>query len=182
MDHSLKQKTRELMTVTAEQERINTELELASSIQMDMLPRVFPPFPDRKEIDIYASMNPAKEVGGDFYDFFFIDENRLALVIADVSGKGIPAALFMMMVKIMVENCVLAGLGPKQAMEQVNQLTMQNNRESMFGKPEELVEYFKRHGISEIHYEQDIDKKDWVPKICASPMIIKGAGLLWGIK
>lgn len=132
MDHSLKQKTRELMTVTAEQERINTELELASSIQMDMLPRVFPPFPDRKEIDIYASMNPAKEVGGDFYDFFFIDENRLALVIADVSGKGIPAALFMMMVKIMVENCVLAGLGPKQAMEQVNQLTMQNNRESMF--------------------------------------------------
>ena len=132
MDSSLKQKTRELLSVTAEQERLNTELELASNIQMDMLPCIFPPFPDRKEFDVYASMNPAKEVGGDFYDFFLIDSDHLGLVIADVSGKGVPAALFMMMVKIMVQNCVLAGLGPKQAMEQVNQLIIENNRESMF--------------------------------------------------
>ena len=132
MDSSLKQKTRELLAVTAEQERLNTELELASNIQMDMLPCIFPPFPDRKEFDVYASMNPAKEVGGDFYDFFLVDSDHLGLVIADVSGKGVPAALFMMMVKIMVQNCVLAGLGPKQAMEQVNQLIIENNRESMF--------------------------------------------------
>jgi serine phosphatase RsbU (regulator of sigma subunit) len=77
-------------------------------------------------------MDPAKEVGGDFYDFFLIDEDHLALVIADVSGKGIPGALFMMMVKIMVQNCVLAGLSPKQAMEQVNQQIAENNSESMF--------------------------------------------------
>lgn len=132
MDSSLKQKTRELLSVTAEQERLNTELELASNIQMDMLPCIFPPFPDRKEFDVYASMNPAKEVGGDFYDFFLVDSDHLGLVIADVSGKGVPAALFMMMVKIMLQNCVLAGLGPKQAMEQVNQLIIENNRESMF--------------------------------------------------
>ena len=132
MDRSLKQKTRELVEMTAEQERISTELELASSIQMDMLPCIFPPFPDRSEFDIFASMVPAKEVGGDFYDFFLIDQDHLGLVIADVSGKGIPAALFMMMVKIMIQNCVLAGLGPKQALEQVNQLVVDNNKESMF--------------------------------------------------
>ena len=132
MDRSLKQKTRELVEITAEQERLNTELELASSIQMDMLPCIFPPFPDRREFDIYASMKPAKEVGGDFYDFFLIDQDHLGLVIADVSGKGIPAALFMMMVKIMVQNCVLAGLSPKQALEQVNQLISEKNKESMF--------------------------------------------------
>ena len=132
MDRSLKQKTRELVEITAEQERLNTELELASSIQMDMLPCIFPPFPDRSEFDIYASMKPAKEVGGDFYDFFLIDQDHLGLVIADVSGKGIPAALFMMMVKIMVQNCVLAGLSPKQALEQVNQLISEKNKESMF--------------------------------------------------
>ena len=132
MDRSLKQKTRELVEITAEQERLNTELELASSIQMDMLPCIFPPFPDRNEFDIYASMKPAKDVGGDFYDFFLIDQDHLGLVIADVSGKGIPAALFMMMVKIMVQNCVLAGLSPKQALEQVNQLISEKNKESMF--------------------------------------------------
>ena len=132
MDRSLKQKTRELVEITAEQERLNTELELASSIQMDMLPCIFPPFPDRNEFYIYASMMPAKEVGGDFYDFFLVDQDHLGLVIADVSGKGIPAALFMMMVKIMVQNCVLAGLSPKQALEQVNQLISEKNKESMF--------------------------------------------------
>ena len=132
MDRSLKHYIRENTAITAERERLNTELELASSIQMDMLPCIFPPFPERSEFDLYASMDPAKEVGGDFYDFFLIDEDHLALVIADVSGKGIPGALFMMMVKIMVQNCVLAGLTPKQAMEQVNQQIAENNSESMF--------------------------------------------------
>ena len=86
----------------------------------------------KREFDIYASMKPVKEVGGDFYDFFLIDEDHLGIVIADVSGKGIPAALFMMMVKIIVQNCVLAGLSPKQALEQVNQLISEKNKESMF--------------------------------------------------
>ena len=132
MDRSLKHYVRENTAITAERERLNTELELAGSIQMDMLPCDFPPFPERSEFDLYASMNPAKEVGGDFYDFFLVDEDHLALVIADVSGKGIPGALFMMMVKIMVQNCVLAGLSPKQVMEQVNEQIAENNSESMF--------------------------------------------------
>ena len=81
-----------LAAVTAEKERIGAELNVATRIQADMLPRIFPPFPSRKEIDLYATMNPAKEVGGDFYDFFLVDEDHLALVMADVSGKGVPAA------------------------------------------------------------------------------------------
>lgn len=132
MDRNLKTTIRENLAITAEREHLNTELGLARSIQMDMLPCVFPPFPERKEFDLFASMDPAKEVGGDFYDFFLIDEEHLGLVIADVSGKGIPAALFMMMVKIMIQNCVLAGLGAKDAMEQVNHLIAANNSESMF--------------------------------------------------
>ena len=132
MDRSLKRYIRENTAITAERERLRTELELARGIQAAMLPNIFPPFPDRNEFDIYASMDPAKEVGGDFYDFFLIDDDHIALVIADVSGKGIPAALFMMMVKIMVQNCVLAGLEPKKAMEQVNALICRNNPENMF--------------------------------------------------
>ena len=132
MDRSLKRYIKENTAITAERERLRTELELARGIQEAMLPNIFPPFPERNEFDIYASMDPAKEVGGDFYDFFLIDEDHIALVIADVSGKGIPAALFMMMVKIMVQNCVLAGLGPKKAMEQVNALICRNNPENMF--------------------------------------------------
>ncbi len=132
MEWSLKRYIKENTAITAERERLRTELELARGIQEAMLPNIFPPFPERNEFDIYASMDPAKEVGGDFYDFFLIDEDHIALVIADVSGKGIPAALFMMMVKIMVQNCVLAGLGPKKAMEQVNALICRNNPENMF--------------------------------------------------
>ena len=84
--------------------RIETELNLANSIQKNMLPSIFPPFPEHKEIDIYASMTPAKEVGGDFYDMFLIDDKHLAINIADVSGKGIPAALFMMIAKTLIKN------------------------------------------------------------------------------
>ena len=86
----------EIRINTTEKERLNAELALAASIQEDMLPDTFPAFPGRTDFDIYASMTPAKEVGGDFYDFFLIDEDHLGLVMADVSGKGIPAALFMM--------------------------------------------------------------------------------------
>ena len=87
-----------------ERQRISTELDVATRIQADMLPCIFPAFPDRPEFDIYASMNPAKEVGGDFYDFFMVDETHLALVIADVSGKGVPAALFMVIGKTLIRD------------------------------------------------------------------------------
>ncbi len=86
----------EVERVTAEKERIGTELELATRIQADMLPNIFPAYPERSEFDIYAKMDPAREVGGDFYDFFLVDEDHLCMVMADVSGKGVPAALFMM--------------------------------------------------------------------------------------
>ena len=121
-----------LTAVTAEKERIGAELELAKRIQADMLPNVFPPFPDRADFEIYASMTPAKEVGGDFYDFFLIDDSHLAMVMADVSGKGVPAALFMMMSKILLQNAAKSGLSPADALENVNNQICSNNREEMF--------------------------------------------------
>jgi sigma-B regulation protein RsbU (phosphoserine phosphatase) len=121
-----------ILAMTAEKERVGTELALATRIQADMLPNKFPPFPDRQEFNIYASMTPAKEVGGDFYDFFFVDEDHLALVIADVSGKGIPAAMFMMMAKNMLQNQAMAGNSPQKVLETVNKLICENNEEKMF--------------------------------------------------
>lgn len=115
-----------------ESSRLETELTLANRIQADMLPNIFPAFPDRKEFDIYASMMPAKEVGGDFYDFFFIDHDHLGIVMADVSGKGVPAALFMMISKILVQNFAITGHSPKQVLERVNKQICSNNREEMF--------------------------------------------------
>ena len=112
--------------------RIETELDLAARIQSAMRPSVFPPFPERTEMDIFASMDPAKEVGGDFYDFFFIDENRLGLVMADVSGKGVPAALFMMASKILVKNYAMTGLSPGKILEKTNDQICANNPEQMF--------------------------------------------------
>ena len=122
----------DIQSITAEKERIGTELSLATRIQAAMLPNIFPAFPDRKDFDIYASMTPAKEVGGDFYDFFLIDEDRLGLVIADVSGKGIPAALFMMVSKILLQNHLMNGLSPAAALEKINEQICSNNREDMF--------------------------------------------------
>ena len=122
----------QITRITAEKERIGTELALATRIQADMLPNIFPAFPDRREFDIYATMNPAKEVGGDFYDFFLIDETHLGIVIADVSGKGVPAALFMMIAKILVQNYAVSGRSPAQVLEAVNRQICANNREEMF--------------------------------------------------
>ena len=122
----------DITAITAEKERISTELALATRIQADMLPNIFPAFPDREEFDIYASMDPAKEVGGDFYDFFLIDNDHLGIVIADVSGKGIPAALFMMGSKILVQNYAMTGSSPGKVLEAVNHQICQNNREQMF--------------------------------------------------
>ena len=133
---SISQRTKEyiaqITSITAEKERIGTELELATRIQADMLPNIYPAFPERSEFDIYASMDPAKEVGGDFYDFFLIDEDHLCMVIADVSGKGVPAALFMMASKIILSNNAMMGKSPAQILTDTNAAICSNNREEMF--------------------------------------------------
>ncbi len=113
--------TAERERIEAERERIEAELRVATSIQASMLPRKFPAFPDRNEFDLYAIMDPAKEVGGDFYDYFFIDHDHLALVIADVSGKGIPAALFMANSKTRIRNRAMMGGTPGQILSDVNE-------------------------------------------------------------
>ena len=115
-----------------ESSRIETELNMASSIQSDMLPNIYPAFPERPEFDIYASMDPAKEVGGDFYDFFLVDDDHLCIVIADVSGKGVPAALFMMASKIILANNAMLGKTPAQILTDANTAICSNNREDMF--------------------------------------------------
>jgi len=121
-----------LATVTADRERIATELNVATEMQASMLPNVFPAFPKRKELDIYAIMFPAREVGGDFYDFFFIDKDTLAVVIADVSDKGIPAALFMVIAITLIKNNALEGKSPTRVFETVNNLLCRNNDAGMF--------------------------------------------------
>lgn len=131
MDIKLKQYLEENTAIISERERLSTELDLARRIQADMLPSDFPAFPERKDFDIYASMTPAKEVGGDLYDFYLLDENHLALVIADVSGKGVPAALVMMMTMIMLRNFTMTGLSPKDVLANVNDRICQN-KEEMF--------------------------------------------------
>ena len=132
MEEQVARYIEDLTTATAEKERIRTELSLATRIQADMLPSIFPAFPDRTEFDIFASMTPALEVGGDFYDFFLVDHNHLALVMADVSGKGVPAALFMMASKIMIQNIAMTGVSPKQVLETANDRICKINREEMF--------------------------------------------------
>ena len=124
--------TAEIMHLTDEKARISAELDLATRIQADMLPSIFPAFPTRKEFDLYASMTPAKEVGGDFYDFFIIDPDHLGLVIADVSGKGIPAAMFMMVSKNIVANNAMLGKSPAQILHDANNAIIKNNSENMF--------------------------------------------------
>ena len=116
----------------AEKERIGTELAVAATIQANMLPNIFPAFPERPEFDLYAYMQPAKEVGGDFYDFFMVDNNTLAIVIADVSGKGVPAALFMVIAKTLIKNNAQYGKSPKDVFETVNDLLSENNEADMF--------------------------------------------------
>ena len=122
----------EVERVTAEKERIGAELSLATRIQADMLPNIYPAFPERPEFDIYASMDPAKEVGGDFYNFFLVDDDHLCVFIADVSGKGVPAALFMMASMIILSNNAQMGKSPAQILQDTNAAICANNREEMF--------------------------------------------------
>lgn len=121
-----------LSAVTAEKERIGAELDVAARIQASMLPCIFPAFPERDEFEVYATMNPAKEVGGDFYDFFMVDEDNLAIVIADVSGKGVPAALFMVIGKTLIKDHITSGKDLGEVFTEVNRLLCESNSEELF--------------------------------------------------
>ncbi len=133
---TLSDRTRRLLECqirdSREKQQIESELEVATHIQTSMLPCVFPAFPARKEFDIYAVMTPAREVGGDFYDFFLVDENHLALVIADVSGKGVPAALFMVIAKTLIKDRAQEGTRPDEVFTKVNRLLCEANEEGLF--------------------------------------------------
>ena len=122
----------DIQKITAEKERMGAELNVATQIQADMLPSIFPPFPERNEFDLYATMNPAKEVGGDFYDFFLVDDDHIALVMADVSGKGVPAALFMVIAKTLIKNRTQMGGNPAEILGYVNEQLCEGNEADMF--------------------------------------------------
>ncbi len=132
MSGDLKSHIEHLKTVTAEKERFATELSIAHDIQASLLPSIFPPFPNRLEMDIHAVMIPAKAVGGDFYDFFFIDENHLAVVVADVSDKGVPAALFMVVAKTLLRNNAQEQTGVGEVLAKTNAQLYENNKTFMF--------------------------------------------------
>lgn len=132
MEVEINEYIQDLTTVTAEKERIGAELNVATQIQADMLPRIFPAFPEREEFDVYATMNPAKEVGGDFYDFFLVDDDHLAVVIADVSGKGVPAALFMVIAKTLIKNHTQNQEEPGAVFTQTNEQLCEGNDAGLF--------------------------------------------------
>ena len=132
MENEIETYEENLTAITAEKERIAAELDVAAKIQHDMLPQKFPLYPDRKEFDVFASMDPAKEVGGDFYDIFFVDDDHLALVMADVSGKGIPAALFMVISKVLINNRARTGGSPSEIINDVNKRLCEGGITSMF--------------------------------------------------
>lgn len=139
LSHALKRMERDingyienLTHVTAEKERIGAELSVATHIQASMLPCIFPAFPNRREFDIYATMTPAKEVGGDFYDFFLVDDDHLAVVIADVSGKGVSAALFMVIAKTLIKDHTQSGKPPEEVFTEVNRQLCEANDENLF--------------------------------------------------
>ena len=132
MTADLKESIERSARIMAEKEHISAELDVATKIQESMLPCIFPAYPDRAEFDIYAIMLPAEEVGGDFYDFFLIDDRTLAVVVADVSDKGIPAALFMVITKTLIKNNSLSGKDPREVFEAVNNILCESNDAGMF--------------------------------------------------
>lgn len=132
MEEDINTYIEDLTRATSEKERIGAELNVATHIQASMLPCIFPAFPERPEFDIYASMDPAKEVGGDFYDFFLVDEDHLAVVVADVSGKGVPAALFMVIAKTLIKDHAQTGTPPEEVFTEVNRQLCESNEEGLF--------------------------------------------------
>ncbi|MBR4223566.1 MAG: PP2C family protein-serine/threonine phosphatase, partial [Oscillospiraceae bacterium] len=131
-EHDRRIRAEEEIKIAVEREKTAAEMSLAAKIQMSSMPHDFPPFPDRTEFDIYASMEPAKEVGGDFYDFFLIDDDHLCLVIADVSGKGVPASLYMMVTKVILQSCARLGRSPADILDKTNAAICSKNEMEMF--------------------------------------------------
>lgn len=132
MKDSLKRYIKDLTETTAAKERIESELKIAREIQMSIIPKIFPPFPDRPEFDIYAFIEPAKEVGGDLYDFFFIDDDHICFMIGDVSGKGVPASLFMAVTKTLFKANSGEGVRPDEILSRLNNELAQDNESCMF--------------------------------------------------
>jgi sigma-B regulation protein RsbU (phosphoserine phosphatase) len=132
MKDSLKQHIKDLTETTAAKERIESELKIARDIQMGMLPKTFPPFPQRRDLDLYAMIEPAKEVGGDLYDFFFLDGDHLCFAVGDVSGKGVPAALFMAITMTLLKTKAEEEMSPSAILTRVNHDLSQDNPYSMF--------------------------------------------------
>jgi sigma-B regulation protein RsbU (phosphoserine phosphatase) len=121
-----------LQDETAKRQSVESELAIASEIQQSILPRVFPPFPGRDEFDLYSIMHPAKEVGGDFYDFFFYDHDTFVFLVGDVSGKGVPAALFMMLCRTLLHSTASESKDPAAVLKKVNNVLAQENDTNMF--------------------------------------------------
>jgi len=132
MRDELRKNVKELIETTAAKERIDSELQIARDIQMGILPKMFPPFPERDEFDLYAILEPAKEVGGDFYDFFFIDNHHLCFVVGDVSGKGVPASLFMAVSKTLIKMEATRAIPSEEVMNRVNRNLSVENPSLMF--------------------------------------------------
>ncbi len=126
MREALKRYIKDLTDTTAKKERMESELNIAHNIQMSIVPKTFPAFPDNTEFDIYAVLDPAREVGGDFYDFFFIDDDHLFFALGDVSSKGVPAALFMAVVKTLLKATAMETGDPDEIMEKVNKEAAKN--------------------------------------------------------
>ena len=122
----------DLTYATAEKERLGAELNVATKIQAEMLPRVFPPYENHKEVELFASMQPAKEVGGDFYDFYMLDDDHFAVVVGDVSGKGVPAALFMVITKTLLKDTAAHEQNPAKIFEHVNTILCESNESGLF--------------------------------------------------
>ncbi|MBM4125269.1 MAG: DUF3365 domain-containing protein, partial [Nitrospira sp.] len=132
LEQRVEERTEELRRTMQEKERIGSELRIASEIQRSILPRTFPAFPERDDFELYAETIPAREMGGDFYDFFLIDRDRLGLVIADVSGKGVPAAIFMAVSRTMLKATAMQAASPGDCLHQVNNLLCPDNDSAMF--------------------------------------------------
>jgi len=132
MKVALKEYIADLAATTAAKERIESELKIARTIQMSFLPKLFPPFPDKHEFEIFASLEPAKEIGGDLYDFFLLDEEHLFFVVGDVSDKGIPAALFMAVTKTLLKGTAEPHLKPSDILKKVNLELCHDNDSNMF--------------------------------------------------
>lgn len=121
-----------LKQTTAEKEKMQSELRIAHQIQMDMVPKIFPPFPERDDVDLFAFLDPAREVGGDLYDFFFLDDKKLVVLVGDVAGKGVPASLFMAVTRTLIRSKMSKGISTAKVVDQINSDLMQNNDSQLF--------------------------------------------------